>query len=82
MAPNLRGILPESHTNQFQIDLYTTPGTQKLWFLLQVNNLNIFLKRDVSKKSNIDTTIDYVKTPRIFKNTHFLEHFRSKNNLE
>ncbi len=37
----------------------------ELWFFLQVNNSNIFLKRDVSKKSNIDTTIDFVNTPNI-----------------
>ena len=32
----------------------------KLWFLLQVNNSNIFLK-EMCQKSKIDTTIDFVK---------------------
>ena len=37
--------------------------TQKLWFLLQVNNLNIFLK-EMCQKSKMDTTVDFVKHPK------------------
>jgi hypothetical protein len=35
----------------------------ELWFLLQVNNLNIFPK-EMCQKSKMDTTIDFVKHPK------------------
>jgi len=50
--------------------------------ILQVNNSNIFLKGDVSKKSKMDTTIDFVKYPKHSRINIFLEHFFCSKNLE
>ncbi len=58
MAPNSIGTFLFKHQRE------KVKRPQKPWFPLQVNNLNIFLKRDVSK-SNIDTTIDFVKIQEI-----------------
>ena len=54
-----------------------TPKTQKLWFLLQVNNLNIFLK-EMCQKSKMDTTIDFVKHPKHSRINIFLNIFVPK----
>ncbi len=42
--------------------------------ILQVNNLNIFLK-EMYQKSKMDTTIDFVKHPKHSRTKNFLEHF-------
>jgi len=66
MAPNLRGIFTLSQSKH-----------DELWFLLQVNNLNIFPK-EMCQKSKMDTTIDFVKHPKHSRINIFLNIFVPK----
>ena len=55
-----------------------TPETQKVMIPFTSQQIKHLSERDVSKKSNIDTTIDFVKLSR---NNTFLKTI-PKNNLE
>ena len=59
----------------FKSILYMTTRDSKVMISLQANNLNIFLKKKMCQKSNIDTTIGFVK---IFKKQHSLENYSEK----
>ena len=77
LCPDTNTMLPTLLNKR---DLYMSPEIQKLWFFLQVNKPNIFLK-EMCQKSKMDTTIDFVKYPEYSRINTFLKTI-PKNNLE
>ncbi len=59
------------------IVLHDARDSKKLWFFLQVNTSNIFLK-EMCQKSKMDTTIDFVKHPKYSRINIFLNIFVPK----
>jgi hypothetical protein len=67
---------------RFELTLHDTQNF-KVMIFLRVNHSTSFWKKDVSKKSNIDTTIDFVKLPIVRELTFLLNTvYSKKNNLE